>query len=133
MIVELGQRLHNEIRHHTPVAGSRARTIGVENARDADIDAFGVMKVVEKRLRGSFAFIVASPWPKGIDVAPIALGLRAGFRVAINLGGRRLKSARPIPRRQIQDVQRAEDGGLQCMNGVTLIVYRRGWTGKVVN
>src|SRR4029077_9643010 len=95
--------------------------------------ALGVMKIVEKRLGGSLAFVVASPWPKGIDVAPVALGLRTDFRVAIGFGGRRLKGARPSPRSQIQDIQRAKNGGLQRVDRIALIVLRRGRASKVVD
>ena len=47
-----------------------ARPVGVEDARDAHVDAILVVVAIGQRLSDALAFIVACAWADGVDVAP---------------------------------------------------------------
>ena len=91
------QRLDDEVRHHAAVVGMHARAVGVEDARDLDAHFVLPPVVEEQRLGAALAFVVAGARADRIDVAPVVLGLRMNVRVAVDLGGRRLKNFRAQP------------------------------------
>ena len=47
-----------------------ARAVGVENTRDAHVDAILVVETICQRLGDTLPFIVACAWTDGVDVAP---------------------------------------------------------------
>jgi hypothetical protein len=65
------QRLHDEVRHHAPVAWPHARSVRVENADDARVEP--VVPVVRHRDRFGkpLRFIVDATRSNRIHVAPI--------------------------------------------------------------
>ena len=71
------------------------RAVGVEDPRDADVDAVLAVVVEEQRLGAALAFVVAGARADRVDAAPVALGLRVDRRVAVDLAGRGLEDPRP--------------------------------------
>ena len=59
--------------------------------------------------------------------------LGVNFRVAINFTGRRLKDFCPQAFCKPQQIDRAMYTGLGCLDGIVLIVHRRGWAGQIVD
>ena len=47
-----------------------ARAVGVENTRDAHVNAILVVETIRQRLGDTLPFIVACAWTDGVDVAP---------------------------------------------------------------
>jgi hypothetical protein len=116
-----------------PSFGMHARAVGVEDADDPDIDLVLAVVVEEQRLRAALALVVAGAAADGIDVAPVALRLRMHLRVAVNLARARLKDARLHPLREAEAVDRPHDRRLRRLDGIELVVRRRGGTGEVVD
>jgi hypothetical protein len=52
--------------------GLTARAVGIENTRDAHVDAVLVVKAICQRLGDALPLIVACTWTDGVDVAPAA-------------------------------------------------------------
>ncbi len=77
-------RIKFEPRDHRRV---HARSVGIEDAHDTDVDFVHAIVVHEQGLGGSFAFVVASPWSNRVNVATITFGLRMHLGVTIDLGG----------------------------------------------
>ncbi|MPM00811.1 hypothetical protein SDC9_47043 [bioreactor metagenome] len=78
-------RLHDEVRHHAPVLRVHPRTVGIENPGDADVHPLRAMGFVEQRLGSTLALVIAGARANGVDVAAVALGLRAAVGIAIDL------------------------------------------------
>ena len=90
------QGLHDEIRHHASIVGMHTRTIGVEQACHANVEAILAMVIEKQSFGAALAFVVARARADGIDVAPIIFGLRVHRRVAIHFRCRGLKNARLV-------------------------------------
>ena len=84
------QGLHDEIRHDAPVVGVHARPVGVEDARDLDLEFMLAMIIEEQRLGAALAFIIAGARADRIDVPPIVFRLRMDGR-----DRRKPRSSRP--------------------------------------
>src|SRR6185503_12966069 len=81
----------------------------------------------------ALAFIVTGAGPDGIDVAPVALGLRMHRGVAIHLGGRCLKNPGSEALGQHQHIHGAHHVRFDGLDRIVLIVNRRSRAGQVVN
>ena len=127
------QRLHDEVRHHPAVVRVHARAISVEDARDLDAHAMLAPVIEEQRLGAALAFVVAGPDPDRIDAPPIVLGLRMDFRIAVDLGGRRLQDLGAGALGEAEHVDGAVDAGLGGLHRIVLIVHGRGRAGQVVD
>ena len=62
-----------------------ARAVGVEDARDLDLELVLAMIVEEQRLGAALALVVAGARTDRIDVAPVVLGLRVHRGIAVDL------------------------------------------------
>ena len=65
------QRLDDEVRHHAAVVGVHARAVGVEDARDLDVELVLAVVVEEQRLGAALALVVAGARADRVDVAPV--------------------------------------------------------------
>src|SRR6202048_2983454 len=74
--VFLAQGLHDEVRHHTPIAWMHAGTISIENPCYLDWETMLAAIIEEQRLRAAVAFIIAGAHPDGIHIPPVVLLLR---------------------------------------------------------
>ena len=61
--------------------------VGVEDARDAHLEAVLALVIEGEGLRASLALVVARALADGIDVAPVLLGLGVLEGVAAHLAG----------------------------------------------
>ena len=127
------QRLHDEVRHHTAVVRVHARAVGVEDARNFDAQPVLAVVVEEQRLGAALAFVVAGAGADGVDAAPVVLGLRMHFRVAVHLAGRGLEDLRLHALGQAQHVDRAVHAGLGRLHRVVLVVDGARRAGQVVD
>ena len=110
-----------------------ARAVGVEDARDLDLQPVLAAVVEEQGLGAALALVVAAARADRIDVAPVVLRLRMDLRIAVHLGGRGLKNPRLHPLGQAQHVDRAVHAGLGRLHRIELVVHRRGRAGQVVD
>ena len=60
-----------------------ARSVGVEDARYAHVDAILVVVAIGQRLGDAFALIVACAWANGVDVAPTVERVNGRLRVIV--------------------------------------------------
>ena len=89
--------------------------------------------VEEQSFGAALALVVARALSDRIGVSPIGLVLGVNFRVAIDFTGRRLKNFCPQTFCKPQQIDRAMYTGLGCLDGIVLIVHRRGWAGQIVD
>jgi hypothetical protein len=120
-----GQGLHHEVGNHAAVVFVHARAVGVEDARDADLDAVLVGVGRGQRLGATLALVVAGARADGIDVAPIGFRLRVLGRIAVHFAGRGNQHARAALAGHVEQVQRALDGGANGAHGIALVVNGR--------
>ena len=125
------QRLDDEIGHHAPIGRVHPGAVGVEDARDPDIDAVLAVVVEKQRLGAALAFVIAGAGADRVHIAPVVLLLRVGQRVAIHLAGRGLENARAAAPGEIEHVDGAVHGGLHGLHGVVLVVDRARRAGEV--
>src|SRR3546814_351082 len=116
-----GQCLHHDVRHHPAIHGRKPRAISVENAGHTDSASRRAVIIESKRLRRSFAFIVAGARTGWIDIAEIILPLRMDLRIAINLAGGCEEEVRSTAFSQGQQVLRADHAGHQRMFWIGLV------------
>ena len=79
--------LLDEVGDDAAVVEGHAGTVGVENARDSNLEAVLAEVIESQGLGASLAFVVAWALADGVDVAPVVLRLRVLQRVAVDLGG----------------------------------------------
>ena len=130
--VPVRERLHYEVRDDASVLGVHLRTVRVEDAHHPDVHPVLPAVVGAQRLRDALALVVAAPEPDRVDVAPVLLDLRMHERVAVYLARRGVEHARLRLERELEHVHRAEHGALRRLDGVLLVVDRRGGAGEVV-
>src|SRR5262245_35939374 len=104
-------------------------TVGIEDARDLDLQFVLAVIVEEQRLGATLSLIVAGTRTDRIDIAPVGFGLRMHRRVAVYLARRRLEDATFETLGEPQHVYRPVHRGLGRLHGVVLIVYGRSWAG----
>mmetsp|Transcript_6000 Transcript_6000/g.24330 ORF Transcript_6000/g.24330 Transcript_6000/m.24330 type:complete len:390 (+) Transcript_6000:49-1218(+) len=125
--------LLHEVAHHAAVVQRHARTVRVEDARDANLQPVFSVVVKRERLRAPLAFVVARSFADGVDVAPVLLGLRVLKRVAVHLGSAGQQETRLDALRQAEHVQRADHVGLDRLHRIELVVHGRGGARQVVH
>ena len=89
--------------------------------------------IVEQRLGAAFAFVVTAAWARQINATAVFLSLRMDVGIAVYLAGGRLQNARVQALGETQHVDRSNDARLRRLNGIMLIVDRRGRAGEVVD
>ena len=127
------QGLDDEIRDHAAVVRVHARAVGVEDARDLDLELVLAPIVEEQRLGAALALVIARARPDRIDVAPIVLRLRMDGGVAVDLRGRGLEDPAFEALGEAQHVDGAVHAGLGRLHGVVLVVDGRGRAGEIVD
>ena len=110
-----------------------ARAIGIEDARDLDVQPILPMVIEEQCLSAALALIITRTGPDWVHIAPIFLGLRMDIGVAVNLAGGSLQDARLQALGEPQHIDRAMHAGLQCLHRVVLVMDGRCRAGKVVD
>ncbi len=125
--------LNDEVGDDTPVIGQHARTIGVEDADDADIDSILAVVVEEESLCGTLALVVAGAKSDRVDITPVGLLLGMHGGVAVHLGGGGLEDTGLHALGETEAVDRPDHGGLHGLDGVVLVVQGRCGTGQIVD
>ena len=74
------QRLHDEVRDDAAIVRVHARSVGVEDSHDLDVEPVLAVIVEEQGLGAALALVVARRGPDRIDVAPVLFGLRMNRR-----------------------------------------------------
>ena len=110
-----------------------ARTVGVEDADHADIDAVLAAVVRAERFGGALALVVAAPEADRVHVAPVGLRLRMHVRIAVALGSGGVEDAGLGLERELEGVHHAEDRRLGGLDRVVLVVDWRSGAGQVVD
>ena len=85
------QGLHDEIGDDAAVVGVHARAVGIEDARDLDLELVLAVIVEEQRLGAALALVIAGARADRVDVPPVVFRLRMHGRVAVDLAGRGLQ------------------------------------------
>src|SRR4029077_15366920 len=114
----LAQGLHDEIGDHAPVVRMHVWPVGVEYARNLDLEVVLTKVVEEQRLRAPLALVVARPRADRIDVAPIFLGLWVLARITIDFAGGGLENPGAQALCQSQHVDCAVHRGLGRLYGI---------------
>ena len=78
-------------------------------------------------------FVVTGPGADRIDRPAIALGLRVDLGIAVDLAGRGLQHLGAAALGHAQHVDRPHHRGLHGLDGVVLVVARRGRAGQIVD
>ncbi len=125
--------LYDEIADYASIVDEHARTVGVEDTYDANVDVVLPVIVEEEGFCDTFSFIITAARADGIDVAPVAFHLGVDCRIAVDLRGGGLQDACADAFGQAEGVECAHYIGLDGFYGVVLIMYGGGWTGKVEN
>src|SRR6056297_3200843 len=110
-----------------------ARPVCVEDPRHLDLEPVLPVVVEEEGFGAALALIVAGAWADGIDVAPVAFGLRVNFWIAVDFTGRSLEDLALETLGQAQHVDCAVDRSFRRLNRVVLVMHRRGWAGEIVD
>ena len=63
------QGLYDEIRNHPSVIRVHFRSVGIEDARDSDLEIVLAVIVVEERLRAALALVITRAGPRDVDEA----------------------------------------------------------------
>ncbi|BEV11697.1 hypothetical protein ATDW_21930 [Asticcacaulis sp. DW145] len=125
--------MDDEVRYNPPIIELHSRSVCVENAHDLDGQIVLSAVVKEKRLGTSLSLIITGSWSNGIHMPSIAFWLRMDLWIAVHLTGRGLKDSRPSAFGEAQQIYCSQNVGFGSLNGVTLIVHRRGGASKIVN
>ena len=104
-----------------------------EDAGNLDLQPALAVIVEEQGFGAALALVVAGADADRIDVAPIILGLRMDRGVAIYFAGRGLENADSKALGEAEQVDRAMDRRLGRLDGIVLVMDRRGGTGEVVD
>ena len=91
------------------------------------------MVIEEQGLGTTFALVITRTDSDRIDVAPVGLGLRMQFGIAIDLGGGGLENPRTSALGKPETMNRSHHRGLDGLDRVVLVVRRRGRAGEVVD
>src|SRR6056297_22610 len=110
-----------------------ARPVCVEDPRHLDLEPVLPVVVEEEGFGAALALIVAGAWADGIDVAPVAFGLRVNFWIAVDLTGRSLEDLALEALGQAEHVDCALDRSFRRLNWVVLVMHRRGRAGEIVD
>ena len=78
--------LLDEVGDDAAVVEGHAGSVGVEDARDANLEAVLAVVIEREGLRAALALVVARALADGIDVTPVLLRLRMLQGIAVNLG-----------------------------------------------
>lgn len=127
------QGLNDEVGDDASIVWKHARTVGIENTDDTDIDAVFAMIVKEERLGRTLPLIIAGAQSNGIHVPPIGFGLRVNIGITINLRGGGLEDACLDPLGKAKAVDGTDHGGLHRLDGIILVVGWRSRAGKVID
>ena len=111
-----GQGLGHEGRHGSAVVHTHPRTVGVEDARDPDVDAVGAVVGERQCLGVALGLVVDTAGADRVDVTPVGLGLGMHLRVAVHLGGRGQQEPRLLGQCQPQRVVGTERPDLQRLD-----------------
>ncbi len=107
--------------------------VGVEDAHHAHVHSVLAAVVHGQGFGGALALVVAAPQADAVHVAPVALALGMLERVAVDFRSRGVQHARLGLERQLQHVEHADEGGLDGLDRIALVVDRRGGAGQVVD
>lgn len=120
------QGLADEVGDDPAILGIHQGAVGVEDADDADINAFMAVVVEHEAFRAAFAFVVAGADAVRVHVAPVAFDLGVHQRVTVDLRRRCLKDARVISFGQFEHVENAKHAGLCGEDGACALVEGGG-------
>ena len=125
--------LDDEVGDDTAVVGVHTRTKGVENTGDTDVDTVLAHVAIGEGLGHTLALVVARTGADTVDVTPVVLALGVLLGVAVDLGGRGDEEASLGTLGKTEHVHGTEEGRLEGLDSVVLVVGRRGGAGEVVN
>ena len=126
-----GDRLADDVRHHSAVIRPHAWAVRVEDSRNPCVATPASEEIEGERLRRSLAFVVAGARAGTADRSAINLSLRMHLWIAIDFAGRGQQQTRALFLGQAQCIASAEYVGQHRMLGIGLVLRRRGCTGEV--
>ena len=100
---------------------------------DANVHPVHAAVVHKQGLRASFTFVVAGADAHGIDVSPVGFRLGMDHGISVYFAGGGLEDSGFAPFGEAQHIQSSQHGGFHCVDGVKLIMGRRGGAGQVVD
>ena len=127
------QGLNDKVGDDASIVVEHARTVGIENTDDTNIDAILAMIVKEERLSRALPLVIAGAQSNGIHVPPIGFGLRMNIGITIDLGGGGLEDACLDPLGKAKAVDGTDHGGLHGLNGIVLIMRWRSRASEIVD
>ncbi len=125
--------MDDEVGDDASVVRKHARSVGVKDADDADVDAVFAVIIEEEGFCAAFTFVVTGTEADGIHIAPVGFGLGVYSGVAVNLGGGRLEDASFDAFCEAETVHGSDYGGLQGLDGVELVVRGRRRAREVID
>ena len=79
------ERLTHDVGDHAAIVRAHTRTVGIENARHADVHTPGAVEIEHQCFGGALALVIAGARAGAADVAVIALLLWVLIGIAIHL------------------------------------------------
>jgi hypothetical protein len=127
------ESLDDEVGDNSAVVRVHTRTKGVENTGDSDIDTVLSHVTVGEGLSDTLALIVTGSGTDTVDVTPVVLSLGVLLGVTVHLRGGSDKEPCLGSLGETKHVERAHEGSLDGLDGVVLVVGRRGRAGEMVD
>ena len=127
------QGLNDKIGNDTTIIGMHARTKGIENPRDTDVDLVLILVGIHHGFGDTFALVITRTRTNGINISPIAFVLGMDLRVAVDFGSGGEQNARANAFGQAQHVECAHGTGFDGLDGVKLVMGRRSGASKVID
>ena len=127
------QGLDDEVGDHSPIARGETWPVGIENTHHAHGELVVTVVGVRNRFAEALGFVVDRARTRGIDVAPVVLGLRVNERIAVHLRGRGHHERGPRIKRHIERAASALAAHGQSGEGASEVGRRRRGRGEVVH
>ena len=119
------QRLNDEVRDHSPVAGSHARAVGIENPDDARVEPMMTPVCQRHRFRKALGFVIHTARANRVYVSPVGFRLRIHQRIAINFRCAGKQEARVLFLCQAKRLVGSKRTDLQRLNRHFQVIHGR--------
>jgi hypothetical protein len=125
--------LDDEVGDDSTVVRVHSGTESVEDSGHSDLDVVLSHVTVSESLGDSLSLVVTSSGTNTVDVTPVVLSLRVLLGVTVDLGGRGDEESCLGSLGETEHVQGTHERGLDGLDGVVLVVGRRGGASEMVD